>query len=132
MSSFVYRLYDYRDMLLYVGLTDDVLVRLRTHRSQQPWSGEINHFTFREFSERDHAARVERRAIRLLRPAKNNPKAPPKPWPQKPCLWERERGEGCAHDWAFMLTRGFVVCRKCGEQSMGKLRCKRFKKEQSN
>lgn len=124
MTSFVYRIYDIRDMLLYVGLTDNMVERIGNHRSQQPWRSEINHYTFRKFGSRREAARVEKKAIRLLRPSKNNPKNPPTPWPLKPHLWDRPK-ENCNHDWALSLTRGVVVCRKCGERTVGELKCKR-------
>ena len=71
MPSFVYRLYDEQDELLYIGLTGDVRTRLRRHAQTQPWWSAVRRITIETFDNTETAALAEKQAIRREHPRYN-------------------------------------------------------------
>lgn len=67
----LYRLFDARRRLLYVGITNDLDRRLRGHRFGKSWWPEVTSWTTQEFSARELALEAEAQAIRLEHPAYN-------------------------------------------------------------
>lgn len=48
MIAAIYRLYDRRDELLYVGISNNVLTRLRSHEKEKDWWPEVVRITIQE------------------------------------------------------------------------------------
>lgn len=70
MDTTLYRLYDNRGRLLYVGISLSALLRLRQHR-QKGWWPKTTRCTFEHFPSRKLAAAAELRAIRDEKPRFN-------------------------------------------------------------
>lgn len=70
----VYRLYDETYDLIYVGITNRLVRRIRQHAWTQPWGNEIRFVEWNawvEFTDRAEAAKAEVEAIQLERPRHN-------------------------------------------------------------
>jgi predicted GIY-YIG superfamily endonuclease len=67
----LYRLYDTRGRLLYVGITNNPEVRWQTHAREKPWWPKVANKTLEWFETRKSAQRVERIEIAEERPAFN-------------------------------------------------------------
>lgn len=67
---YVYRYYDSRGLLLYVGCTRDPIERDRAHR-RKSWYRSVASVRRTIFPNRTHALAVEKRAIQAERPAYN-------------------------------------------------------------
>lgn len=59
----LYRLWTKEHALLYVGVTDDLDVRLQQHEGSQPWWSEVDQVSQEEFPSRFAALNAEARAI---------------------------------------------------------------------
>lgn len=68
--TYVYRIYDHTDRLLYVGMTDHLRKRLRDHKSK-PWGGAAFRVEWDLWDDREAAGREEWRLIRRHRPPWN-------------------------------------------------------------
>lgn len=68
---FLYFLYDGADRLLYVGMTDDVEVRMRAHEATKEWWREVDHRWVVTYPSRATCAAAEALTIHALRPAYN-------------------------------------------------------------
>lgn len=66
----VYRLFDNGGRLLYVGISDDAVRRLREH-TKKPWWGSVASVTWQVLDSRDEALKAELTAIRSERPVHN-------------------------------------------------------------
>lgn len=55
----VYRLYAAEDILLYVGVTSDIELRLAQHAETQPWWNHVVRYTVDWMSSRSSALRIE-------------------------------------------------------------------------
>lgn len=78
----VYYAYDSRDTLLYVGISNSELQRLRQHQHQSngDWADDFVTLRVARYATREEALQVEARDVRTLRPKWNidgNPSAPP-------------------------------------------------------
>jgi predicted GIY-YIG superfamily endonuclease len=60
----LYRFFDARGQLLYVGITSDLPTRLRTHNRLQNWWRDVVRTTLEHFESREAARAAELRAIR--------------------------------------------------------------------
>lgn len=69
--NILYRMYDADDRLLYVGMTINPHLRLKQHRVQQSWWGDVNSITLTHFDTRAALADAERLAIVNERPRWN-------------------------------------------------------------
>lgn len=64
MSGYVvYRAFDAADRLLYVGCTNDVEARMKSHAASSPWFVYMDRFTTEPFGSRAEAEAAEARAI---------------------------------------------------------------------
>ena len=61
---FVYRLYDKRNVLLYIGVTGNVSARMGQHRKDKWWWGFVDHRTVAPYRTRTAADAAEAHAIR--------------------------------------------------------------------
>lgn len=67
----LYRFLDEREVLLYVGITDDFTRRLKEHEDDKVWFGRVKVIRLREYGSRARAARAEREAIKIEKPLHN-------------------------------------------------------------
>lgn len=67
----VYRIFDIRGRLLYVGCSVNLLARIGWHRANQDWWPDVASVTSVEFDTQVDALAVEREAIRTERPLYN-------------------------------------------------------------
>ena len=71
----LYWLYDAQNVLLYIGITWQILPdRMKGHAGEQYWWQEVNHATAIWYETRDEAERAETRAIKAERPKYNKSK----------------------------------------------------------
>lgn len=70
-ESFVYRAFDRKDMLLYVGSTRSTQRRLDEHKSCSEWFKYATAFTFERFKSREAALEAEKKIIKKERPIFN-------------------------------------------------------------
>jgi hypothetical protein len=70
-QTWLYRAFDERGELLYVGITGNVAGRMRTHRCSSPWWPRCDYVELAVYATRAEAAGAERRAIRTELPAFN-------------------------------------------------------------
>jgi predicted GIY-YIG superfamily endonuclease len=71
MTTFLYRLFNDGDELLYVGISGRVTARIESHLQSKPWRHQIAHMRAVGFPSRDAARKAEREAIRLENPKYN-------------------------------------------------------------
>ncbi|WP_131769531.1 GIY-YIG nuclease family protein [Candidatus Protofrankia californiensis] len=69
--TFLYRLYDAADTLLYVGITSNTKNRFSHHAGNKPWWTEVARTTVDEYPTRADAATAEAAAIRAEKPTYN-------------------------------------------------------------
>lgn len=71
----LYRLYNADDCLLYVGVSTNLVERLRSHAHRppagKPWFGDVAYCSLENFREEWQALEAERAAIRSERPLYN-------------------------------------------------------------
>jgi predicted GIY-YIG superfamily endonuclease len=67
----LYRFYDSRETLLYVGITSDPWRRWREHVQEKPWYPQVKHQAVTWFDSEPQARRAEVRAIRREKPQFN-------------------------------------------------------------
>jgi hypothetical protein len=67
----LYRFYDVREALLYVGITKDPWRRWGEHMRKQPWYPQIKHYAVTMYDARPLAEKAETRAIRAEGPRFN-------------------------------------------------------------
>lgn len=67
----LYRLLDANDVLLYVGITNNLRTRLRSHRQEKPWWGEVNRVLVTAYWSRGQALAVEKHIIENDSPTYN-------------------------------------------------------------
>lgn len=67
----VYRIYNVDDVLLYVGLTNNLTIRWSEHKSKPWWRVPGNRYDVRWYPTRDVAAAEEKQAIMTERPKYN-------------------------------------------------------------
>jgi predicted GIY-YIG superfamily endonuclease len=72
----VYRLFDAKDVLLYVGVSVDVDQRWRVHRSSSPWWRLVARKSVVEYPDRDLALAAEAAAIQTEKPLYNRDGVP--------------------------------------------------------
>lgn len=70
-EHFVYKLFDERGRLLYVGMTSRGPSRLVEHHRKKPWFGDVAEVTFERFETRSLAAKHERDTILRSAPLYN-------------------------------------------------------------
>jgi predicted GIY-YIG superfamily endonuclease len=71
MATFLYRLYDSEDQLIYVGVSKSAVRRLEQHLRDKPWADQIARQTAQAYPSRDAAIEAERQAIQKEKPKKN-------------------------------------------------------------
>ncbi len=71
MSANLYRLFDQKHQLLYVGISASAIARLSQHMSEKPWAGEVAHVAVEHYETRQEAAAAERQANVEERPRYN-------------------------------------------------------------
>lgn len=72
VKHWVYRLYDSRDRILYVGVTSgDIRTRLSGHKFEKPWWSAVRRVETEEFSDREAAEAAELVALSEERPVFN-------------------------------------------------------------
>jgi predicted GIY-YIG superfamily endonuclease len=74
-QTWLYRLFDVQDRLLYVGITRDLHKRMAQHAGDKPWWHLVDRRTIRVYTRRELAADAETEAIRRERPLFNIAKA---------------------------------------------------------
>lgn len=67
----VYRLFDADNVLLYVGITHDLKVRLPDHRCRKAWWPEVGHVSVDWCPDRSEALHQEARAVAFEKPRHN-------------------------------------------------------------
>jgi predicted GIY-YIG superfamily endonuclease len=67
----LYRLYNSKGKLLYVGITGNIKTRFATHAESKPWWPEVSRRTVEWHLTRDSAAEAEVKAIKRERPLYN-------------------------------------------------------------
>lgn len=67
----LYRFFDSSNTLLYIGITNNIPHRLRSHSELQPWWEEVASATMEHYPDRDALEEAERSAIRTERPRHN-------------------------------------------------------------
>ena len=72
----VYRIFDAAGVLLYIGRTMRLGLRLSEHRKAQPWWPEVANIDLALFDDADDAKREERRAILAEHPRHNKERLP--------------------------------------------------------
>lgn len=77
---FLYRCFDAKGLLLYVGLSSDIVRRLQVHGSASPWSGKVQRVEAERVGSRKQALKAERDAINSEQPAHNTLKTNGKEW----------------------------------------------------
>jgi predicted GIY-YIG superfamily endonuclease len=70
-KTYLYRLYNSSDELLYVGITRDLFSRLSTHRTVQSWWSEVDYYSVKEYRSRDEAVAQESYLIATVQPEYN-------------------------------------------------------------
>lgn len=70
-TTTLYRLYDSHRVLLYVGISNQPLVRFGQHAADKPWWTEVAHIDLDHFHERSWAEAAERQAITREHPLYN-------------------------------------------------------------
>lgn len=71
MSAVVYRMYDKRNRLLYIGATSNPKERLRHHRYQSPFWAEVVSVVYEDHASRTDALAAEAAAILAEQPVYN-------------------------------------------------------------
>ncbi len=71
MRTCLYRHYDYNDVLLYVGIASNPVVRGSSHKHNSDWYAVLSRTEYEWFNTREFALAAERRAIRLESPLHN-------------------------------------------------------------
>ena len=71
MTTTLYRAYDDRDRLLYVGISDGEFIRLAQHAADSPWTGYTVKITLKRYLLRADAEAAERVAIATEDPVWN-------------------------------------------------------------
>jgi excinuclease UvrABC nuclease subunit len=71
MTTYLYRLWDDNDQLLYVGISKSAMARLTQHQRNKEWSQEIAKVTIESVGSRDEAQRLEKIAIQNEQPKYN-------------------------------------------------------------
>lgn len=71
MTCTLYRAYDDRDRLLYVGISDGAFIRLAQHAASAPWTVYAVRITLERYVRRGDAEDAERRAIATEDPVWN-------------------------------------------------------------
>lgn len=69
--TYVYKLYDLGEQLLYVGIAEKLLSRMKQHEATKPWWPDVARIEFIEYTSRATARDVERTHIRTLLPEYN-------------------------------------------------------------
>jgi len=106
-EAFVYRAYCQCGDLLYVGLTNDLTLRLAGHhRDRSPWLTKAIRIDWEVYPTRADAARAERRQIRTLHPLFNTQDAVPRPPKTTPLPWPRAFTEAELDQRAIATYRG--------------------------
>jgi predicted GIY-YIG superfamily endonuclease len=67
----LYRMYDDRDRLLYVGATTRLITRLATHEQERPWWDEVTTVRLERFATWEELAEAEKAAIQIENPRHN-------------------------------------------------------------
>lgn len=70
-KTYLYRLFNSADELLYVGITKDLLSRLAAHRDWQPWWSDVDYYAVKEYKTRDEAEKAEAHLIATASPEHN-------------------------------------------------------------
>lgn len=71
MNHTLYRFFNSRGQLLYVGITVNPAARFRDHRQQQRWWDEVRGIGLTQYATREELAAAEIRAIQTEHPAYN-------------------------------------------------------------
>lgn len=72
MTDYVlYRAYDDKEKLLYVGQSISVMNRLKQHMKSSEWSGIVNNITLQRFKNQRQLSRAELKAIEEEKPVYN-------------------------------------------------------------
>lgn len=109
----LYRLYDTNDVLLYVGITDNLGVRWNHHAKHKTWWPDVARHTADWYASREEVAEAEVKAIETETPLYNiqGAKVPPTPPPPgSPAAWwhyvKRVAGEDSPSDIARRVGIG--------------------------
>lgn len=70
-KTYLYRLYNSSDELLYVGITKDLFSRLSAHRDSKSWWSEVDYYSVKEFRTREEAEALEASLIATAEPEYN-------------------------------------------------------------
>lgn len=99
VSETLYRHFGENGGLLYVGVSNDPILRTKQHSKTARWWEDVEYITLEKFPDRDSALRAESRAIISERPRYNiagttgvprPPRVYPRPQPNWPALNEQE------------------------------------------
>jgi predicted GIY-YIG superfamily endonuclease len=71
MTTYLYRLWDEHDRLLYVGISKSAMTRLVQHQGDKHWAHEIAKVTIESVATREEALRLEKLAIQNEEPVYN-------------------------------------------------------------
>lgn len=70
-ETFVYRAYNKKGTLIYVGITCDIGRRIAQHKADKPWWNKVEKIIIRKYRSRPEAERIERQAILKYNPIYN-------------------------------------------------------------
>ena len=71
MTTYLYRLWDENDRLLYIGISKSAIHRLHEHLTEQPWAEQVAKQTIERYATREEAAQAEVEAIQSEVPLHN-------------------------------------------------------------
>ncbi|MBZ9888163.1 AlpA family phage regulatory protein [Mesorhizobium sp. BR1-1-3] len=76
LATDLYRFYDMRGRLLYVGISVSALTRMQQHMKDKPWFQDVSDITIEKFETRELAVAAEELAIRTEMPIYNKSQMP--------------------------------------------------------
>lgn len=70
-TEVLYRVYDQRDELLYIGISNNIFARLGLHCRESAWWGQATRYTYAVYPDRRSVRRAKCKAIRDEHPKHN-------------------------------------------------------------
>jgi predicted GIY-YIG superfamily endonuclease len=71
IPTYLYKLYDQNNKLLYIGITTDYKVRFKNHANNQSWWNKVSRHWIKKYPSRTSALRAEKRIIARQKPKYN-------------------------------------------------------------
>jgi predicted GIY-YIG superfamily endonuclease len=113
MATYLYRLYDHTDQLLYVGISKSAIHRLYDHLTEQPWGDCVAKQTVERYDTRQEALDAEKAAIEYESPLHNVVHNRPRAWKTQRNLRISQPADG--------LTRGDRMLLRIGRHEQAEV-----------